>query len=77
VSFGAGLLVGVIYWALRLDAPAPIPVALVGLLGIVAGESGTQLLVRRIRARRGRQAVAGRATGSSFDGTETAGKEEA
>jgi XapX domain-containing protein len=38
LSLGAGLLVGVIYSLLNVRSPAPPPVALVGLLGILAGE---------------------------------------
>ena len=38
LSLGAGLLVGVIYSLLQVRSPAPPLVALVGLLGILAGE---------------------------------------
>lgn len=38
VSFAVGLLVGVIYSVLHVRSPAPPLVALVGLLGILAGE---------------------------------------
>jgi XapX domain-containing protein len=38
VSFGAGLLVGVIYSLLNVRSPAPPVVALIGLLGILLGE---------------------------------------
>ena len=38
VSLGAGLLVGVVYGLLNVRSPAPPVVALVGLLGILAGE---------------------------------------
>jgi len=38
LSLGAGLLVGVIYSLLNVRSPAPPLVALVGLLGILAGE---------------------------------------
>jgi len=48
LSLGAGLLVGVIYSLLNVRSPAPPLVALVGLLGILAGEQvipvGKQLL---------------------------------
>ena len=48
LSLGAGLLVGVIYSLLSVRSPAPPLVALVGLLGILAGEQvipvGKQLL---------------------------------
>ena len=38
ISLGAGVLVGVIYSLLNVRSPAPPLVALVGLLGILAGE---------------------------------------
>jgi XapX domain-containing protein len=38
LSLAAGLLVGVIYSLLNVRSPAPPLVALVGLLGILAGE---------------------------------------
>ena len=37
-SLGAGLLVGIVYSLLNVRSPAPPVVALVGLLGILAGE---------------------------------------
>jgi XapX domain-containing protein len=50
LSLGAGLLVGVIYSLLDVRSPAPPLVALVGLLGILAGEQVIPL---------GKQIVAG------------------
>jgi XapX domain-containing protein len=38
LSLGAGLLVGLIYSLLNVRSPAPPVVALIGLLGILAGE---------------------------------------
>ncbi|KQU50591.1 XapX domain-containing protein [Bosea sp. Leaf344] len=38
MALGAGLLVGVIYSVLNIRSPAPPVVALIGLLGILAGE---------------------------------------
>lgn len=38
ISLGAGLLVGIIYGLINVRSPAPPVVALVGLLGILAGE---------------------------------------
>ena len=37
-SLGAGVLVGLVYALLHIRSPAPPVVALVGLLGILAGE---------------------------------------
>lgn len=48
LSLAAGLLVGVIYNLLDIRSPAPPAIALVGLLGMLAGEQllpvGRQLL---------------------------------
>jgi XapX domain-containing protein len=38
ISLGAGVLVGVIYSLLNVRSPAPPLVALIGLLGMLAGE---------------------------------------
>jgi len=38
LSLGAGLLVGIVYSLLNVRSPAPPLVALIGLLGILAGE---------------------------------------
>jgi len=38
ISLGAGLLVGIVYNLLNVRSPAPPVIALVGLLGILAGE---------------------------------------
>jgi XapX domain-containing protein len=38
ISLGAGLLVGAIYSLLGVRSPAPPVVALIGLLGMLAGE---------------------------------------
>lgn len=38
LSLGAGLLVGIIYALINVRSPAPPIIALVGLLGILAGE---------------------------------------
>ena len=48
ISLGAGVLVGFIYSLINVRSPAPPPVALVGLLGMLVGEQviplGKQLL---------------------------------
>ena len=48
MSLGAGLLVGVIYGLLHVRSPAPPVIALVGLLGILAGEQVVPLVKRLI-----------------------------
>ncbi|WP_296659091.1 DUF1427 family protein [Paraburkholderia sp.] len=37
VSLGAGVLIGVIYSALKVRSPAPPLIALIGLLGMLIG----------------------------------------
>ena len=53
-SLGAGVLVGVIYHLIGVRSPAPPLIALVGLLGILAGEQllplGEQFLFGAIRS---------------------------
>jgi XapX domain-containing protein len=48
LSFGAGILVGVVYSLLNVRSPAPPVVALIGLAGILIGEQliplGKQML---------------------------------
>ncbi len=50
LSLGVGLLVGVIYNLLDVRSPAPPAIALVGLLGMLAGEQllpmGRQLIAQ-------------------------------
>jgi XapX domain-containing protein len=38
ISFGAGVLVGVIYGLLSVRSPAPPVIALIGLAGMLLGE---------------------------------------
>ncbi len=45
-SLGIGLAVGVVYGWLRFRSPAPPLIALVGLLGMLAGEQAVSLLRR-------------------------------
>ena len=47
LSLGAGLIVGVLYALVGIRSPAPPLVALIGLLGMVLGESGIMLLKQR------------------------------
>ncbi len=50
LSLGAGLLIGVIYSALNVRSPAPPVIALVGLLGILAGEQIVPLAKKLLSA---------------------------
>jgi XapX domain-containing protein len=38
ISLGVGFTVGVLYWLLKVQSPAPPLIALAGLLGMVLGE---------------------------------------
>ena len=58
MSFGAGLLVGLVYAWLDVRSPAPPVIALLGLLGILVGEQARPaarwlLARRRVEAPRG------------------------
>ncbi|RDJ26925.1 DUF1427 family protein [Bosea caraganae] len=52
MALGAGLLVGVIYSLLNVRSPAPPVVALIGLLGILAGEQIVPIAKRVIAGER-------------------------
>ena len=56
ISFGAGLLVGLVYAWLDVRSPAPPVIALLGLLGILVGEQARPaarwLLTQRLLAQR-------------------------
>jgi XapX domain-containing protein len=43
-SLGAGFAVGLLYWLVRVQSPAPPLIALAGLLGIVLGEHAIPVL---------------------------------
>jgi XapX domain-containing protein len=51
-ALGAGLLVGVIYSILNVRSPAPPVVALIGLLGILAGEQLVPIAKRMLSGER-------------------------
>lgn len=48
VSLAAGLLVGIIYAILQVRSPAPPAIALIGLLGILAGEQVVPIAKRML-----------------------------
>jgi XapX domain-containing protein len=49
VSLAVGLLVGLLYAALRVKSPAPPIVALIGLFGMVLGEAAPGIIMSLIR----------------------------
>jgi XapX domain-containing protein len=56
LTFGIGLGMGVVYWALHTESPAPALIGLAGLAGIVVGEKALHLVLARVarRCRRSR-----------------------
>ncbi|MEH5012398.1 DUF1427 family protein [Phytobacter diazotrophicus] len=44
ISLGAGVFIGLVYALLNVRSPAPPAVALVGLLGMLAGEQAVSAL---------------------------------
>jgi XapX domain-containing protein len=49
ISLGAGLVVGLLYYLVRVQSPAPPLIALAGLLGIVIGEHAIPFVQTHIR----------------------------
>jgi XapX domain-containing protein len=49
ISLGAGLVVGLLYYLVRVQSPAPPLIALAGLLGIVIGERAIPIVQAQIR----------------------------
>src|ERR1700683_793215 len=55
ISFAVGLLIGVVYGAIRVKSPAPPIVALLGLLGMVLGEQAGGWLLKGERKHQGQR----------------------
>lgn len=51
ISLSVGLLVGLIYGFLQVRSPAPPMVALVGLIGILAGEQAVPIVKRTLQGK--------------------------
>ena len=47
ISLAAGVLIGLMYAVLKVRSPAPPALALIGLLGMLAGEQATRRLLSR------------------------------
>ncbi|WP_253379744.1 XapX domain-containing protein [unidentified bacterial endosymbiont] len=47
ISLAAGVLIGLLYAALKVRSPAPPALALMGLLGMLAGEQAMRHLLSR------------------------------
>ena len=76
ISFGAGLVVGLLYWLVRVHSPAPPLIALAGLLGIVIGE-GAVPFVQTHLSHPTAQTKATPAAGESHSASETESREQA
>ncbi len=50
ISMGAGVLIGLVYALLKVRSPAPPAIALIGLLGMLAGEQLISQVVRHAAA---------------------------
>ena len=49
ISLGVGLVIGLLYYLVRVQSPAPPLIALAGLLGIVIGEHAIPFVQAQIR----------------------------
>jgi XapX domain-containing protein len=49
ISLGVGLVIGLLYYVVRVQSPAPPLIALAGLLGIVIGEHAIPFVQAQIR----------------------------
>ncbi|AJY11133.1 XapX domain-containing protein [Burkholderia dolosa] len=49
ISLGAGIAVGLLYYLVRVQSPAPPLIALAGLLGIVVGEHAIPFVQAQLR----------------------------
>lgn len=50
ISMGAGVLIGLVYALLKVRSPAPPAIALIGLLGMLAGEQLISQVARHAAA---------------------------
>jgi XapX domain-containing protein len=65
ISLAAGVLIGLMYAVLKVRSPAPPALALIGLLGMLAGEQATRHLLSRDGAPRSGDRSAPSQTGAS------------
>ena len=57
ISLAAGVLIGLMYAVLKVRSPAPPALALIGLLGMLAGEQATRHLLSRDGAQQTQEIV--------------------
>ena len=62
ISLGVGFAVGIAYWLLKVQSPAPPLIALAGLLGMVLGEHAIPVVKAQFFAQTTAAQVAGPVT---------------
>lgn len=65
ISLGVGFGVGLLYWLLKVQSPAPPLIALAGLLGMVLGEHAIPVVKAQFFAQAAEVQVAGEATSAT------------
>ena len=65
ISLGVGFGVGLLYWLLKVQSPAPPLIALAGLLGMVLGEHAIPVVRAQLFAQTRTVQVAGAVKGAA------------
>ncbi|MGF6754507.1 DUF1427 family protein [Paraburkholderia sp. GAS334] len=65
ISLGVGFAVGLLYWLLKVQSPAPPLIALAGLLGMVLGEHAIPVVKAQLFAQTQTVQVAEQVTGAA------------
>jgi XapX domain-containing protein len=65
ISLGVGFGVGLLYWLLKVQSPAPPLIALAGLLGMVLGEHAIPVVKAQFFAEAAEAPVAVQAAGAA------------
>jgi len=81
ISLGVGFAVGLVYWLLKVQSPAPPLIALAGLLGMVLGEHTIPVVKAQFFTTASASASAAQATQavqlvSDKPGSDVAGRKE-
>jgi XapX domain-containing protein len=73
ISLGVGFGIGLLYWLLKVQSPAPPLIALAGLLGMVLGEHAIPVVKAQLFAQTTAVQVAGLATDTEAKKTVASG----
>lgn len=73
ISLGVGFGIGLLYWLLKVQSPAPPLIALAGLLGMVLGEHAIPVVKAQFFAQTTTVQIAGPATGTEAKKTAASG----